>query len=71
MKPNFQSKAQPIKQVIPISEFKKGNGRMSHRYYSNYYQIPKNEATRGYWRNMYEYQTPKGNLNCSYVFLAN
>lgn len=54
---------------IPVSEFKQKNGRMSGRYFSNYYQIPKNEATKGYWRNMFEYQTPKGNLNCSYIFM--
>ncbi len=54
---------------VSSTEFKKTEGRMSGLYYSNSYKIPKNEATSEFWKNMFQFQTPKGNLNCSYIFL--
>ncbi len=56
---------------IPVAEFKKSHGHMSGRYFANSYEIPKNEATREYWNNMTKFQTPRGNLNCSYIFQMN
>lgn len=58
---------------LPVGSFKTQRGTRNFRYFGNKYNIPAdtNSVHLEFWKNVKQFQSPRGILNCSQVMLFN